>query len=145
MNARMDWVALVLLLAGCRQQPANTAAQSGRDIYLARCAVCHGVDREGIPGMYPPLKGAEWVDGPPKRMAAIILDGIQARVGKMDAIMPAGATVMNDAEIASVMTWLRAADGKPPVTPVEVEHVRIVTAARNTFWTMDDLRNIPIP
>ena len=48
---------------------------------------------------------------------------------------------VSQTEIASVMTWLRQSDGKGPVTASDVNHIRIVTAAHNTFWTQDDLRN----
>jgi mono/diheme cytochrome c family protein len=90
--------------------------------------------------MYPALAGSEWVDGPPQRFAAIILDGIQGQVGNYQAVMPGWGAYLKDSEIA-VMTWLRQSDGKSPVTPVEVNHTRVVTNARNTFWTAEDLRN----
>jgi mono/diheme cytochrome c family protein len=135
----------MVLMAGCRQQQTAGVAQTGQDVYNQRCAMCHGANREGIAPWYPPLARSEWVDGPPSRLAAIVLDGLQGRSGKFDAVMPGWGGVMQDPEIASVMTWLRAADGKSAVTAVEVTHVRVVTGARGTFWTEDDLRNTPIP
>jgi mono/diheme cytochrome c family protein len=115
---------------------------SGQQIYMARCAMCHGENREGREGMYPALAGSEWVDGAPERLAAIILDGIQGRVGNYEAVMPGWGPILQDAEIAAVMTWLRRGDGKGPVTAVEVNHARIETAGRNTFWTAGDLRSL---
>lgn len=145
MRRRLAGMALAAaLLAGCGRQNATVAADSGHDIYMARCAMCHGMNGEGAPGMYPPLAGSEWVDGPPQRLAAIILDGMQGRAGNYNAIMPGWGAVMPDAEIAAVMTWLRQRDGKGAVTAVEVNHVRMETAARNTFWTVEDLRTEPI-
>jgi mono/diheme cytochrome c family protein len=134
---------IVALLAGCRQQSAGVAV-SGHDIFDQRCAMCHGPDRKGIAPWYPPLAGSEYVDGPPERLAAIVLDGLQGQVGKYQAAMPGWGAVLNDSEIAAVMTWLREADGKSAVTAAEVNHVRLVTAARNTFWTVDDLRTTPL-
>jgi len=136
-------VGLMAIMSGCGPQAAGVTG-SGQDIYNQRCAMCHGADRGGVSPWYPPLTRSEWVDGPPERLAAIILNGLQGRAGKFDAVMPGWGGVMNDAEIAAVMTWLRAGDGKSAVTAVEVNHVRIVTAARNTFWTVDDLRNTAI-
>lgn len=95
-------------------------------------------------GMYPRLTGSEWVDGPPERLAAIILDGMQGRVGNFEAVMPGWGTVLRDTEIAAVMTWLRKGEGKGPVTAVEVNQARVQTAARNTFWTAEDLSHLRI-
>jgi mono/diheme cytochrome c family protein len=131
-------------LGGCRQQKTEVMEDSGQQIYMARCAVCHGENREGRAGMYPALAGSEWVDGSPEPLAAIILDGIQGRVGNYQAVMPGWGPLLQDAEIAAVMTWLRKGDGKGPVTAVEVNHARIETAGRNTFWTAGDLRNLQV-
>ena len=132
-----------LMLAGCRQQTAGVATDHGQTIYMARCAVCHGQDRKGRPGMYPPLAGSPWVDGPPEPFAAIILNGLQGCVGNYDAVMPGWGTILRDPEIAQVMTWLRAQDGKAPVTAVDVNHTSIETEQRNTFWTIEDLQHLP--
>jgi mono/diheme cytochrome c family protein len=132
------------LLGGCRERKMEATVDSGHDIYMARCAVCHGVTGEGAGGMYPPLAGSQWVDGPPDRLAAILLEGVQGRVGNYQVVMPGWGSVLQDTEIAAVMTWLRERDGKGPVTAVDVNHVRVETAGRNTFWTPEDLRSLPI-
>ena len=143
---RIPCIALVsVLLAGCDQHDAGIATDSGQQIYIARCAVCHGDNREGRAGMYAALAGSPWVDGPPGRLAAIILDGLQGRMGNYEAVMPGWGTILKDTEIAAVMTWLRQSDGKSPVTPVDVNHIRIVTSARNNFWTAEDLNHLPNP
>ena len=133
----------VVLLGGCQKQSAGVAEDSGQAIYMARCAVCHGENRQGRPGMYPALAGSEWVDGAPGRLAAIVLDGMQGRMGSFDAIMPGWGAILRDSEIAAVMTWLRSQDGKGPVTAVDVNHTRIETNGRNTFWTAADLKSLP--
>jgi mono/diheme cytochrome c family protein len=141
MTAR--WLILcALLLSGCRQQMAGMATDSGQAIYMNRCAVCHGDHGEGRAGMYPALASSEWVDGPPQRLAAIILDGMQGRLGNYDAVMPGWGAILRDTEIAAVMTWLR--QGKSPVTSVDVNQVRIETAGRDAFWTVEDLKNMPV-
>jgi len=142
MMARLGWLVLAAaLLGGCRQQQqAEVMPDSGHMIYMARCAVCHGENGEGRPGLYPPLAGSEWVNGPPERLAAIILDGLQGPVGNYNGVMPGWRGFLQDAEIAAVMSWLR----KAPVTAVEVHHVRLETDARSSFWTADDLRVLRI-
>jgi mono/diheme cytochrome c family protein len=108
--------------------------------------VCHGADRQGRPGLYPPLAGSEWVSGPPEKLAAIILDGLQGPLGKYNtgAVMPGWRGYLKDAEIAGIMTWLRSQAGKPAVAPVEVSRVHFQTEGRNTFWNLADLQNMRI-
>jgi mono/diheme cytochrome c family protein len=142
---RRAWLALAAaLLAGCRQPQAMVMPDSGREIYLAQCAVCHNTRAEGIPGMYPPLAGTEWTSGPPERLGAVIMDGMNGPSGKYNGVMPGWRAVLNDAQIAALITLLRQGDGKPPVTPVEVARLRRDTEQRRTFWTLDALRSVPI-
>ena len=137
-------LAVVILLAGCGQRQPDVKPETGREIYTIRCALCHNVNREGIPGMYPPLAGTQWVGGPPERLAAIILDGMRGPSGYFNGVMPGWRGILRDGQIAALMTWLRQADGKPPVTAVEVSHVRLETDGRNTFWTVEDLQNLRV-
>ena len=111
---------------------------------MAKCAVCHNTHGEGLM-MYPALTHSEWVDGPPERLAAIILDGIQRGTNTdVAGVMPGWKAALSDAQIAALTSYLRQRDGKPPVTPVEVSHVRLMTQARNSYWTAEDLRALKI-
>ncbi len=144
MRPRLVWMLVAAgLLSGCREQKMEVMEDSGQQIYMARCAVCHGENGEGA-GMYPALAGSEWVNGAPERLAAIILDGMEGRVGNYQAVMPGWGSVLKDSEIAAVMTWVRGRAGKGTVTAVEVNHARVETAGRNTFWTAEDLRNLQV-
>ncbi len=144
MRPRLVWMLVAAgLLSGCREQKMEVMEDSGQQIYMARCAVCHGENGEGA-GMYPALAGSEWVNGAPERLAAIILDGMEGRVGNYQAVMPGWGSVLKDSEIAAVMTWVRARAGKGTVTAAEVNHARVETAGRNTFWTAEDLRNLQV-
>ncbi|HEX4085761.1 MAG TPA: cytochrome c [Chthoniobacteraceae bacterium] len=130
------------LLCGCRQElPAKL--QTGEDLYMANCAVCHNTRGEGLM-MYPALAHSQWVDGPPERLAAIILDGMQrGSDSDVAGVMPSWKT-LSDVQIAAVMSYLRQRDGKPPASSVEVSRVRLETQARNSYWTAGDLRTLKI-
>lgn len=87
----------------------------GRKHYLATCAGCHGTNGEGMQRMAPPLAGSDWVVGNEKRLALLILHGLEGAVdvaGKMyDApeilpVMPSHST-MDDGAIRAVMTYIR--------------------------------------
>jgi mono/diheme cytochrome c family protein len=155
MRARGAWLMLAAaLLCGCRrgnpqQAGAQGPAMTGRDLYMTNCAACHNVHGEGIQGeglgQFPALNGSQWVDGPPERLAAIVLDGMQRGSGnEVVGVMPAWKNVWSDAQIASVMTYIREWDGKPPVTSAEVSRVRQQTQGRNTFWTEADLMTLKV-
>jgi mono/diheme cytochrome c family protein len=144
MMARVVCIAsAVVALAGCRRQPqAMVMPDSGHEVYMQRCALCHNTNGEGIPGIYPPVTGSEWVSGPPERLASLILDGISGPDGRYNGVMPGWRGVLDDAQIAALMTWLRRTQSGPPVTPVQIGHVRMETQGRGTFWTVGDLRSL---
>jgi len=148
MRPALVWMAVPFLAAAllnaCREPQAPIGPGSGHALYLARCAVCHGQNGEGRPGLYPPLAGSEYINGSPERLAAIVLDGLQGPLDHYNAVMPGWRGYLKDAEIAAIISWLRQKEGKPPVTPVEVARVHIQTEGRNTFWTVADLQHLNI-
>lgn len=64
------------LLAQSRQ------GERGAALYAAKCAACHGNNGEGQAGMYPPLRGSEWLTPAPNRptVESIILNGLQGPI-----------------------------------------------------------------
>ena len=121
----------------------------GRQQYLTTCAGCHGADGEGLNRFAPPLLGSDWVLGNEKRLALLILHGMEGPVevrGKTyDApdilpVMPAHST-MDDAAIASVLTYIRNAWGHqaPAVSQRLVGTTRHTSQGRVVPWTADEL------
>src|ERR1019366_10031978 len=44
-------------------QPSPTsAANRGKDLYISQCSACHQVNGDGLPGVFPPLKGSSVVN-----------------------------------------------------------------------------------
>lgn len=92
---------------------AATAGRSldGRQIYVANCLACHQANGKGLPGVFPPLAGSEWVQGDERVLANILLHGVSGD------IVVGGATYrgampsfrqLGDAELAAVATYIRA-------------------------------------
>lgn len=56
------------------------AGAPGHDLYVAKCAACHGRDGLGTPGEYPPLRGSEWLTQEPNRLHEILTQGLSGPI-----------------------------------------------------------------
>ena len=122
-------------------------AGSGQALYV-RCQTCHQANGEGLPGVYPPLTGSEWVTGDPVIPIRIVLHGLQGPVTvkgqTYNSVMPAFGTgqPMTDEEVAAVLNYVRSSFGNDAsdVTAAMVARERAATASRTGPWTADELR-----
>lgn len=101
------------------QGPTSAAAGAtvdGAAVFSTRCAACHQANGQGLPGVFPPLAGSEWVAGKQQALAAIVLHGVNGKLtvnGNMyNGTMPAFKDQLHDAEIAAVLTHIRSAWGR---------------------------------
>ena len=106
-------------------QPTN-AANRGDELYISHCSACHQTNGEGLPGVFPPLKGSGVVnkDDAAKHID-IVLFGIQGgRAGGVvyTAAMPPFAGTLSDADIADIIDYERNSWGNhgKPVTAAQV-------------------------
>ncbi len=126
---------------------------SGKELYLTggACAVCHGVNGEGLAGVYPPLAGSDWVNGSEEPLIKTLLHGLQGPIkvsGKeySAAAMPGFGQFArspfnwDDAKIARVLTYIRQAWGhnSAAVATEAVTRIRLATGDREP-WTQDEL------
>jgi len=124
-------------------QGAGAAAADGAALYAARCAACHQASGEGVPGVFPPLAGSEWVSGSERRLAAIVLHGVTGSLTvkgiRYDGVMPAFKDQLGDAELAALLSHLRAqwGQGAAIVTAAHVGETRTRTAQRGTPFDGD--------
>ncbi|MDC3254999.1 c-type cytochrome [bacterium] len=119
----------------------------------AHCVTCHGTDGIGaIPNIYPPLVKSPWVTGDEQRLIKLTLHGLW---GKLDLLgktydpekgvppMTAFGALLNDEEVAGVLTYVRNAWGHeaPAVQPATVRSVREATASRGpgSFYKPEEL------
>ena len=98
----------------------------GQQIYTTTCQACHQASGEGLPGVFPPLNGAEWVGGSGKWAVAIALNGVQGEITvkgqKFQSMMPGFRNQFSAEDIASVVTYIRRSFGND-FEPVTVEFV----------------------
>ena len=122
----------------------------GKSIYAkdGYCATCHQVDGKGIKSAgFPPLKGTQWVLGDEERLIKITLNGV---MGKMKVLgksyngrvpMMAFGSLLNDREIAGVLTYVRNSFGNKAtaISPEKVKQVREDTKDKKGYYLVEEL------
>ncbi|MFX0558321.1 PVC-type heme-binding CxxCH protein [Maribacter sp. CXY002] len=124
--------------------------KKGKKIYETEgyCITCHQESGSGLQKAgYPTLVGQEWVTGNEDRLVKLALHGLY---GPMDIMgnhyegqvpMMAFKGLLNDDEIAAVLTYVRNAFGNKAsvINPEKVKEIRDETKDRNTFYTPKEL------
>lgn len=99
-------------------------------LYEQHCAQCHGAKGEGIANAYPALAGNRAVTmGQASNLVQIVLNGgyAPATQGNLRPFgMPPFVLVLNDADMALVLTHVRQSWGNraSEITPLEVNRIR---------------------
>ncbi|MBL9114832.1 MAG: c-type cytochrome [Verrucomicrobiaceae bacterium] len=129
----------------------NTAA--GQQVYMTVCVACHQPTGMGLPNMFPPLAGTDWVNAPkPDRIIRNVLHGVTGPIsinGKPFTtpapLMPPQGAALDDQKIADVLTYVRSSWGNKAnaVTPDQVKAIREAEKARTAMWTEAELLKIP--
>jgi mono/diheme cytochrome c family protein len=109
---------------------ASSALDLGGKLYGAQCAQCHGERGEGVRNAYPPLAGNRAVTLPvTSNLVQVVLHGgypPATRGHPRPYGMPPFATVLSDAEVAAVLTFVRSSWGNraSPVSELAVTQQR---------------------
>ena len=104
----------------------------GAKLYDTHCASCHQADGKGVPPGYPPLAGnrALLTDSPVNAIRIVLNGGFApGTAGNPRPYgMPPYGPVLNDGEVAAVVSHLRASWGNdaPAVTALQVNKYRSV-------------------
>ena len=119
----------------------------GKATYDSLCLNCHQANAKGLPGIYPPLAGSEWVTGDKAALIKMLLHGLSGPItvkgepygtGNPIPMPPSG---LDDQKTAAVLTYIRANFGNQAdaVTPEEVRTLREQHKDRTTLWTVPEL------
>jgi mono/diheme cytochrome c family protein len=97
-------------LADLSAKASAPGAVDGRQLFTAHCAACHQAGGGGLPGVFPPLDGSEWVNGKERVIANILLHGIEGEIDvkgtRYKGSMPSFAH-LDDAQLAAVASYVR--------------------------------------
>jgi cytochrome c oxidase subunit 2 len=84
----------------------------GKEVYEKNCAVCHQANGEGMPPAFPALAGSKVINGPIfDKDGKLMADSHLDRVFNGKNVMPAWKGVLNDVDIAAVVTFERNSFG----------------------------------
>jgi mono/diheme cytochrome c family protein len=115
----------------------------------ASCVTCHQPTGKGLPGSFPPLAGSEYVQGGSKRLGMILLKGLQGPIkvqgAAFNGAMPAWEKVLNDKQIAYILTYVRQEWGNKAgeITPDQIAAARKEFSSRTEPWGEADLLAVP--
>ncbi|WP_028103644.1 c-type cytochrome [Pseudoduganella violaceinigra] len=119
-------------------------AVDGAQVYAAQCVACHQASGAGLPGIFPPLAGSEWVNGAEQVVASILLHGVTGKLtvkgSAYNGQMPAFKDKLGDAEIAAVLSHIRSNFGNSSakVAPDAVKAARDASAERKDSFNGDE-------
>ena len=122
----------------------------GKSIYAREgfCGTCHQPDGKGLPASgFPPLTANNWVLGNQDRLIKLVLNGMHGPIeveGKKypgQVPMTGFGAMLNDEEIASVVTYVRNSFGNKAsaITPAKVKEVRTATKGKTGFYSPEEL------
>jgi nitrite reductase (NO-forming) len=110
--------------------PAELLAR-GEQVYGTTCAACHQPTGVGIAGVFPPLSRSDWLMADRDRAIGAVMHGLSGRITvngqAYDGVMP--ALSLSDADIASVLTYVRRNFGNGASDVVSVADVARVRAS----------------
>ncbi len=121
----------------------------GQQVYHrdAHCTACHQPNGKGLEGAVPSLENSSWVTGSPERLIKLTLFGLMGPIEvngtKFDGQVPMTAFggLLNDNELAAVLTFVRASFGNKadPITPAAVKKIRDANPGRLMLYNTADL------
>ena len=132
--------ALCFLAAAAVAAPDAASLERGKAVYSRTCIACHQPTGMGLPPVFPPLAGSEWVAKDASIAVRNIINGMQGPITvkgvTYNSMMPPVAG-LSDKDIADVVTYVNNSFGNSgaTVTEDEVKAIKKKYADRKTPWT----------
>jgi len=109
-------------------QPEAARMEAGGKIFAEKCVMCHQAAGQGVPPVYPPLAGSDFLLEDRVRAIRIVCEGLSGTISvkgqSYTNTMP--AQVLDDAQVADLLTFVTNSWGAhyEPYTAEEVAEAR---------------------
>ena len=140
--------ALCFLAAAAVAAPNAETMKQGQAVYSRTCIACHQPTGMGLPPVFPPLAGSEWIAKSASIAVRNIVNGMMGPVTvkgvTYNSMMPPVAG-LSDKDIADVVTYVNNSWGNTgaSVTEDEVKAIKKKYADRKTMWTAAEYEKEP--
>lgn len=133
-------LALCFLAATAVAVPDADSMKRGQAVYSRTCVACHQPTGQGLPPVFPPLAGSEWVSKDASIAVRNIVNGMTGPIvvkGVTYNMMMPPVAGLTDKDIADVVNYVNHSWGNagPVVSEVEVTAIKKKYADRKTPWT----------
>jgi mono/diheme cytochrome c family protein len=113
----------------------------GAELYSKNCSMCHQAAGQGVPNIFPPLAGSDFIKQHRPRAIKALVEGLSGKIQvngtEYNQAMP--AVLLDDAQVASVLSYVFQkkdwGNAEAAVTAEEVSKIR----ATSKFPTFKDL------
>jgi len=122
-------VAAAAKAAAAGNLSVDEQVKAGAVLFNGTCSVCHQTSGQGLPGVFPPLAGSDYIKAHRDELMGIVLNGLNGSItvnGKdYNSVMPPMSQHTDD-EIANILTYVLNSWGNDGgrVTKDEVKKVR---------------------
>ena len=118
----------------------TSSIERGQKLFFANCSICHGVNGDGVNGVYPPLAKSDWLAGHRSGAIRAVVNGFKEEItvngqvyrGQMPPIM------LEDAQVADALTFVVNSWGNAGGR-LTADHVAAVRATSD-FKTFEKLK-----
>jgi len=146
--------ALALLVPLARSQDSDflASAKRGQTLYFSTCMACHQPNGLGLPGVFPPFDGSEWVTGEPRKLVAVVIKGLNGPITVKGTKFPGAVPLIpvdtqfpmlkDNAKLADVLNYIRTAwsnKADAAITPDFIQKVREEFKDRTAPWTEQEV------
>jgi nitrite reductase (NO-forming)/hydroxylamine reductase len=107
--ASPSWAQAVHAAEAALTTPTAAQMKAGEDVFKLVCVACHQPDGKGLPNLFPPLAGSDYLLKDKTRAVATVVHGRTGEIivnkQKFNGVMPP-MSQLSDQEIASALTYV---------------------------------------